>query len=152
MIGSGILLENRGLMIMASIDLEHLNALITRFKGYKSPNDTQRLIVALGEKLERSEEDNKKLSILLKAEKAAEKLIKARAATNKIMNAEKTAARKLDVRKKIIWGAALKTASTEHPEIAQIMSRLFNEGYVAKKDEDAVRDDFEALTVPNNRA
>lgn len=89
---------------MANIDTEHLELLITRFKGFKSPNDTQKLIIALGSKLERSDEDNKKLAVLLKAEKAADKLIKARAATNKIMNAEKTAARKLDVRKKIIWG------------------------------------------------
>lgn len=135
---------------MANIDTAYLELLVRRFKGYKSPNDTQRLIILLGSKSERTDEDNKKLSILLKAEKAADKLIKARAATNKIINAEKTAARKLDVRKKIIWGAALKTAATNSPEIAQIMSRLFSEGYIAEKDKDAVRDDFEALTAPNN--
>lgn len=135
---------------MANIDTVYLEQLVRRFRGYKSPNDTQRLIILLGSKSERTDEDNKKLSILLKAEKAADKLIKARAATNKIINAEKTAARKLDVRKKIIWGAALKTAATNSPEIAQIMSRLFSEGYIAEKDKDAVRDDFEALTAPNN--
>ena len=135
---------------MANIDTAYLEQLVRRFRGYKSPNDTQRLIILLGSKSERTDEDNKKLSILLKAEKAADKLIKARAATNKIINAEKTAARKLDVRKKIIWGAALKTAATNSPEIAQIMSRLFSEGYIAEKDKHAVRDDFEALTAPNN--
>lgn len=135
---------------MANIDTAYLELLVRRFRGYKSPNDTQRLIILLGSKLERSDEENKKLAVLLKAEKAAEKLIKARAATNKIINAEKTAARKLDVRKKIIWGAALKTGSTEHPEIAQIMTRLFTEGFIAEKDKQAVRDDFEALTAPNN--
>lgn len=150
MIGSRTLLKNKGLMIMADIDKEYLSSLVMRFKNYRSPNDTQRLIILLGDKLERSDEENKNLSILLKAERAADRLMKARAATNKIINAEKTAARKLDVRKKIIWGAALKTASTEHPEIAQIMFKLFNEGYVAEKDEDAVRDDFEALTASNS--
>lgn len=135
---------------MANIDTVHLEQLVTRFKGFKAPNDTQRLIVALGSKSERTDEDNKKLSILLKAEKAAEKLIRARAATNKIINAEKTAARKLDVRKKIIWGAALKTASTNSPEIAQLMSRLFNEGFIAEKDKDAVRDDYDALATSDD--
>lgn len=129
---------------MANIDTVYLKQLVTRFKGFKAPNDTQQLIVALGSKSERTDEDNKKLSILLKAEKAAEKLIRARAATNKIINAEKTAARKLDVRKKIIWGAALKTAIKNHPEIAQLMSMLVNEGYVSASDLEVVRADLEA--------
>lgn len=135
---------------MANIDTVYLEQLVRRFRGYKSPNDTQRLIILLGSKLERSDEENKNLAVLIKAEKAAEKLVKARAATNKIINAEKTAARKLDVRKKIIWGAALKTGATNNPEIAQIMSRLFSDGYIAEKDKQAVKDDFEALTAPNN--
>ena len=135
---------------MANIDTVYLEQLVRRFRGYKSPNDTQRLIILLGSKSERTDEDNKKLSILLKAEKAADKLIKARAATNKIINAEKTAARKLETRKKVIWGAALKTAAKNDAQIAQMMRKLYNEGYVAEKDKNAVRDDFEALTAPNN--
>lgn len=135
---------------MTNIDTVYLEQLVTRFKGFKTPNDTQKLIIALGRKLERSDEDDKNLNTLLKAEKAADKLAKARAATNKIINAEKTAARKLDVRKKIIWGAALQTAATNSPEIAQVMSRLFNEGFIAEKDKDAVRADYDALTTSSN--
>lgn len=135
---------------MANIDTDYLNSLVTRFKSYKRPNDTQRLIIALGELQERSDDDNKKLSILIRAEKKADELAKARAATSRIMNAEKTAARKLETRKKVIWGAALKTAATNNPEIAQLMSRLFSEGYIAEKDKKAVRADLEALTPSNN--
>lgn len=135
---------------MANIDTAYLEQLVTRFIGFKSPNDTQRLIVALGSKSERSDEDNKNLNTLLKAEKAADKLAKARAATNKIINAEKTAARKLDVRKKIIWGAALKTAATNNTEVAQVMRKLYDDGYIAEKDKDAVRADYDALTTSNN--
>lgn len=135
---------------MANIDTAYLDLLVARFKGFKSPNDTQKLIIALGDKLERSDDDNKKLAVLLKAEKAADKLLKARAATNRIMNAEKTEARKLETRKKVIWGAALKTASKNHPEIAQLMSRLVNEGYVSASDLDVVRADLPAITDPNN--
>jgi len=134
---------------MTNIDTVYLEQLVRRFRGYKSPNDTQRLIILLGSKSERTDEDNKKLSILLKAEKAADKLIKARAATNKIINAEKTAARKLETRKKVIWGAALKTAAKNDAQIAQMMRKLYNEGYVAEKDKGAVRDDLEALTTSN---
>lgn len=130
---------------MANIDTDYLNSLVTRFKAYKRPNDTQRLIIALGELQERSDDDNKKLSILIRAEKKADELVKARAATSRIMNAEKTAARKLETRKKVIWGAALKTAAQNDAQIAQMMRKLYNEGYVSDKDKDAVRDDYEAI-------
>lgn len=130
---------------MANIDTDYLNSLVTRFKAYKRPNDTQRLIIALGELQERSDDDNKKLSILIRAEKKADELAKARAATQRIMNAEKTAARKLDVRKKIIWGAALKTASETSPYFADLMKKLYNEGFISDKDKDAVKDDYNVL-------
>lgn len=134
---------------MANIDTDYLNSLVTRFKAYKRPNDTQRLIIALGELQERSDDDNKKLSILIRAEKKADELAKARAATSRIMNAEKTAARKLDTRKKVIWGAALKAGAKNDAQIAQLMRKLYNEGYVAEKDKDAVRADYDALTTSN---
>lgn len=130
---------------MANIDTNYLDLLVTRFKGYKSPNDTQLLIIALGDKIERSDDDDKKLTVLLKAEKKADELMKARAATQKLLNAEKTAAKKADVRKKIIWGAALKTASKKDAQIAQIMRKLYDDGFVAKKDKEAVTADYEAL-------
>lgn len=132
---------------MANIDTEYLNSLVTRFKAYKKPNDTQQLIIALGSKLERSDDDNKKLAVLLRAEKKADELMKARAATQRIMNAEKTAARKLDNRKKIIWGAALQKASTKSPEFAQLMQQLIKEGFISDRDLKVVRDD---LTHSNN--
>jgi len=132
---------------MANIDTDYLNSLVTRFKAYKRPNDTQKLIIALGSKSERSDDDDKKLTVLLRAEKKADELMKARAATQRIMNAEKTAARKLETRKKVIWGSALKTASKDSSQIAQLMQKLFNEGYVSKSDQDIVRDD---LTHSNN--
>lgn len=134
---------------MANIDTDYLNSLVTRFKAYKKPNDTQKLIIALGELQERSDDDDKKLSVLLRAEKKADELVKARAATQRIMNAEKTAARKLDTRKKVIWGAALKAGAKNDAQIAQLMRKLYNEGYVAEKDKNAVRGDLEALTTSN---
>lgn len=132
---------------MAKIDTDYLNSLVTRFKAYKKPNDTQKLIIALGELQERSDDDDKKLAVLLRAEKKADELMKARAATQRIMNAEKTAARKLDNRKKIIWGAALQKASTKSPEFAQLMQQLIKQGFISDRDLKVVRDD---LTHSNN--
>jgi hypothetical protein len=136
---------------MANIDTDYLNKLVTRFKAYKKPNDTQKLIVALGELQERSKDDDKKLAILLKAEKKADELMKARAETNRLLTAEKAQQRKADTRKKVIWGAALKSASKDDAQIAQLMRKLYNDGYVAEKDKDAVRADYDALTTSSNR-
>ena len=63
---------------MATIDTEYLNDLVKRFEGYKSPTDTQQLIILLGNKDNRSDDDNRKLSVLVKAEKKADQLAKAR--------------------------------------------------------------------------
>lgn len=134
---------------MSNIDTDYLDLLVTRFKAYKSPNDTQKLIITLGEKIERSDDDNKKLAVLVRAEKKYAELMKARAATNRIINAEKTAARKLETRKKVLWGAALKTASKDSPQIADLMLQLFNGGYISEKDKDVVKSDLPAITDPN---
>lgn len=131
---------------MANIDTVYLDSLVTRFRGYKSPNDTQKLIIALGEKQERSDDDNKKLAVLMRAEKKSAELMKARAATNLIINAEKAEARKLETRKKVIWGAALKTASRDNPAAAQLMLTLFSK-YVSDKDKSVIKADIEAITT-----
>lgn len=141
---------SKGLLIMSNIDTEYLELIVTRFKAYKSPNDTQRLIIALSDKLERSNDDDKKLSVLLRAEKKADELVKARSATQRIINAEKTATRKLETRKKVIWGAALKTASKDHSDIAQIMSKLVKEGYVSASDLEVVKNDLTHSNDSNN--
>lgn len=134
---------------MARLDLEYLNKLVTRFKGFNSPSDAQKLIVMLGEKANRSLDENKKLEILLRAEKKAEELLKARTATRDLMNTIKAEERKLENRKKIIWGAALRTAAKKDPQMAQVMVRLFNEGYISDRDKDVVMAD---LPLNNNTA
>lgn len=127
---------------MNNSDLEYLDKLVTRFKGYKSPTDTQILLMMLGEKKDRSIEDNKDLKVLLKAEKKAEELLKARTEARNLMKTVKEAERKADTRKKVIWGAALKKAAEEDPQKAQVMLDLFNEGFISDKDKDAVKNDL----------
>ncbi len=127
---------------MNNSDLEYLDKLVTRFKGYKSPTDTQILLMTLGEKANRNLQDDKDLKVLLTAEKKAEESLKARTAARKLMNAVKEDERKAEVRKKIIWGAALKKAAEKDPRKAQLMLELFNEGFISDKDKDAVRGDL----------
>ncbi|HFZ0539526.1 TPA: conjugal transfer protein TraD [Klebsiella aerogenes] len=67
---------------------------ISYIKGLKSPSDHQNMLVLLWEKTEKTPEDDRKLAVLWKAEKAAMKAQAAKADVAKIINAEKLAARK----------------------------------------------------------
>lgn len=89
-------------------DVDYLNELVSRYKEYKSPTDTQKLIVALGSKSDKTDDDNKKLMILMRAEKKAEELHKARQKTRDLLQSEKKAERKKETHKKIVWVAHLK--------------------------------------------
>lgn len=130
---------------MNAKDIEYLEQLVSRFEGFNSPTDTQKLLVVLGNKKDRTEDDDKKVSILLKAERKAEELHAARQKARDLVGAEKQAARKLETRKKVIWGSALKTASVNNAQIAQIMRQLWNEGFISEADKNVVRADFDAL-------
>lgn len=128
-------------------DIEYLRQLVNRFSGFNSPTDTQKLLVALGNKTDRTAEDDKKVLILLKAERKAEELHQARQKARDLIGAEKQAARKLETRKKVIWGSALKTASVNNAQIAQIMRQLWNDGFISEADKNVVRADFDSLTT-----
>ena len=131
---------------MANINTDYLDDLVKRFKGFKSPNDTQQLIIILGEKDNRSEDDNRKLAVLMKAERKADQLAKARADARRMIDADKAKARKAEVRRKLIWFSALeKMADTDQEanhRLRMLMQDAFNEGFVSDRDKDVVRDDI----------
>ena len=131
---------------MATINTDYLDDLVKRFKGFKSPNDTQQLIIILGEKDNRSEDDNRKLAVLMKAERKADQLAKARADARRLIDADKAKARKAEVRRKLIWFSALeKMADTDQEanhRLRMLMQDAFNEGFVSDRDKDIVRDDI----------
>ena len=131
---------------MATINTDYLDDLVKRFKGFKSPNDTQQLIIILGEKDNRSEDDNRKLAVLMKAERKADQLAKARADARRLIDADKAKARKAEVRRKMIWMSALeKMADTDQEanhRLRMLMQDAFNEGFVSDRDKDVVRDDI----------
>lgn len=130
---------------MTTIDTAYLEDLVKRFKGFKSPNDTQRLIIMLGEKENRSADDNRKLSVLLKAERKADQLAKARADARRMVDAEKAKARKAETRRKLIWISAIETMAKDDGKVEHLLQQLrvkaFNEGFVSDRDKDAVKAD-----------
>ena len=67
---------------------------VAYIKGLKSPTDTQSLLVLLAEKADRTEQDEKKLRLLINAEKASERAQRARLQASKVMVSEKLAERK----------------------------------------------------------
>lgn len=131
---------------MATINTDYLDELVKRFKGFKSPNDTQQLIIILGEKDNRSEDDNRKLAVLMKAERKADQLAKARADARRMVDADKAKARKAEVRRKLIWMGAFEKMASEDDDIKidliRLMIHAFESGYISDRDKDVVRDDI----------
>ena len=131
---------------MATINTDYLDDLVKRFKGFKSPNDTQQLIIILGEKDNRSEDDNRKLAVLMKAERKADQLAKARADARRMIDADKAKARKAEVRRKMIWMSAFEKMAGEDSDIninlIRLMIEAFESGFISDRDKDVVRDDI----------
>jgi hypothetical protein len=75
-------------------DNEFLTDRIKYIKGLKSPSEQQSLLVTLAEMPERTASDDRKLAALLKAEKAQLRALRARSEVQRLVNAEKEAARK----------------------------------------------------------
>lgn len=134
---------------MAVIDYDYLEKLVARFSGYKSPNEAQQLILILAEKEHlRSEDEERTLSFLIRAEKQADKLFEARAKAKRLIDAEKKKARQRETQKKIIWGAALIKAAQNNSEARQAVLLLWETGLIADKDKKLLQDDYDAISKP----
>ena len=134
---------------MATVDDEYLENLVKRFKAFKSPNDTQKLIILLGEKDNRSDDDNRKLSVLLKAEKKADQLFKARADARRLIDAEEGRQRKARTRRMMILASAVESAIKQDNEVEilmrQVMQKVNTGDYISDKDNEVVKDTIGAL-------
>lgn len=134
---------------MASINEDYLDDLVKRFKGFKSPNDTQTLIILLGEKDNRNDDDNRKLSVLLNAEKKADQLVKARADARRLIDAEKGKERKARTRCMMILASAVESAIKQDSEVERLMRQVMqkvNDGdYISDRDNEVVKDTLETL-------
>ncbi len=130
---------------MIELDLEYLGKLVNRFRGYNSPTDTQKLLIMLSEKPNRDNKDNKKLSMIMKTEKAAERLFKSKNAEREVVEKIKATERKARTRNGVIWGFGLKAGATDNKAVADTMIWLFENGYISERDKEVVRADIEQL-------
>ncbi|MFA1684544.1 conjugal transfer protein TraD [Achromobacter dolens] len=73
---------------------EWLPERLAYLRGLRNPTEQQRLMLLLAEKIDRTADDERKLKALVRAEKAAQRAQRARADAARILDIEKTAARK----------------------------------------------------------
>ena len=73
---------------------EWLPERLAYLRGIRNPTEQQRLMLLLAEKIDRTADDERKLKALVRAEKAAQRAQRARADAARILDIEKTAARK----------------------------------------------------------
>lgn len=73
---------------------EWLEKRLAYIRGLNAPNEQQRLLLMLAQLSQPTPNDRRKLGVLIRAEKAAERALKARADAAKVLNAERRAVRK----------------------------------------------------------
>ena len=135
---------------MAKTYSDYVAELVDKYKTYSSPTDAQKMIILLDAKSDMTTEEDKKLKILVNAERQHTRLNAARQKARDVLNADKNEKRKIETRKKIIWGSALKIAAIDNPEMAQMMVKLFDDGHISDRDKDAVLDDYNAFKIEDN--
>lgn len=97
---------------------------VQHIKGLKSPTDAQSLLVLLAEKSERTEHDEKKLRLLINAEKAAERAQRARVQASKVMADEKLKARKARNHRLIKQGVLVDLAELQGRSLEELLGAL----------------------------
>lgn len=103
---------------------------IKHIKGLKSPNDQQALLVALAEKDNRSDLEEKKLSALIRAERASVRAMKARQEAASLIYAEQreaaSAARKQRTNRLILQGLLFDLAGLETRSRGELLGLLLS--------------------------
>ena len=136
---------------MTGTDNNYLDDLVKRLKSDKSPTDSQRLIIILSEKDNRSDDDNHKLALLINIEQKADELANAIAVAQPLINAEKESQREAATKREIIWLKAIERASQQDQEINALMGELkrkiYDRGYVSDEDKEVVKTDYEVMVT-----
>ena len=136
---------------MTGTDNNYLDDLVKRLKSDKSPTDSQRLIIILSEKDNRSDDDNHKLALLINIEQKADELANAIAVAQPLIDAEKESQREAATKREIIWLKAIEKASQQDQEINALMGELkrkiYDRGYVSDEDKEVVKTDYEVMVT-----
>ena len=90
----------------------------------KAPNEQQRLLMQLAEKPDRSSADDRNLAVLVRAEKADERLAKLRASAARVVSEEKAATRKARNHRLIQQGLLFDLVGLESRDPAELAGAL----------------------------
>lgn len=107
---------------------------ITYIAALKNPSDAQQLLLELSKISERTTEQEKKFSTLIKAEKAIDRANKEKIAVRKLLNAEKEAERKARTRHLIQLGALFEIANLDQRNPAELLGILLKTAEIAPDD------------------
>jgi hypothetical protein len=97
---------------------------LRHLRSLKTLSDHQRTLLLLAEKSPRTDDDERKLAALIKAERAAERAQKARATATRIINAERRAERKAKDHLTILKGALINWAVLEGRDLGELLGAL----------------------------
>jgi len=101
---------------------------VTYLKGLKSPTDQQKLLIMLGDKQQPTPQEEKKLAILVRAEKASIKAAKARQDVANLINAEKKTAKEAERKARnhrlILQGTLFDLAGLENRSRGELLGLL----------------------------
>lgn len=118
-------------------DNELLQNLVTKYKAYSKPTDTQKLLVSLYELQNKNDDDLKKLQALLKVEKKAIAHFNEQKKLKDMLKAEKDKERKaLEHNKFLLGGWLWGELSKKNPQLVQMVNQAIQNGDIKAYDKD----------------
>lgn len=107
---------------------------IAYLSALKNLNDAQRLLLELSQLNSRTEEQDKKLNALIKAEKAQDRANKQKLVVRKLLNADKETERKARTKRLIEFGALFEIAGLDKRDPAELLGILLKTAEIAPDD------------------
>ena len=107
---------------------------IAYLSALKNMNDAQRLLLELSQLNSRTEEQDKKLNTLIKAEKAQDRANKQKLAVRKLLNADKETERKARTKRLIEFGALFEIAGLDQRDPAELLGILIKTAEIVPDD------------------
>lgn len=129
----------------------YLDEVVPKLREYKKPSKDQQQILLLADIPNRTDLQERQLVTLINVQLKTKELRDARLRASAIEKEKKNIERKKETRRKILWGSALKTASENDTDIAKLAVKLFDGGYIAEKDKDAIKSDYERFRASLNK-
>lgn len=118
---------------------KYLIEFVEKYRKFKSPTENQKLLIKLYDNSNRSDDDNKKLDLLLTAEIKKKQAYLAEKKFKDLINADKKKADNALKQKKIVLGAGVinaigKGASVNGVAYSDILKDLIAKGFISDRD------------------